>query len=725
MSTDNGGNMADEARRGSSAAEKPEIFWVSDPIRPGETVMIQGHAFTDDTVVDGSAVPEKAMQKLQILDRSEQCLKVLIPADWRPNTFALQISTGAGRAHVLLNRPHTVWWVGDHGKKQTPGGRFRICGRNLCGDPGAVRVRVTGATSVDVPVEKSEPYSLTAVLPAGTPPGQYRLQVHNGWGHESGWSEPIAFVAEHARPWPQTVFNVTDFGAVGDGVADDTAAIQAALAKAQSNGGGIVFLPLGRYEIRDTLVMPRFTVMRGEKREWVELLWPDLPKRVVLVRGSNSFGLEDLSIAARNYADGIMSDDGTKPDAGNVFLRRVRVRAMRYEGLMDNAEAYRRFCKSVAHETKDCAEVEGSITVHVGGENVEITDCDLYGSGRSVVLAAVKGGRVTGNQIFNGRLGWYCISGPDGVIFENNDIIGADMSSMGGSLNTFCDWRPCQDLYFANNRLRTMFAHYREAITSDGGGGSHAGHIESAEGTKLVLSEVRCIYNVNKEGDSHPGGAALWLGTAKPGMGVYILRGRGAGQWRKVIRQDGRTVEIDRPWIVEPDGASLVSIAARQEGYLVVNNNISDAGIAIQACGISINHVIAGNKCARAGGYRVMGLNYGGVQPTWYCQFLDNEIVEGNGLTARSGNTGPGDSVLAVIGQELAGVDVPMARCTVVRHNHLHSNARIELTGTVKDVVVEHNTIENARVGMKVEKTVAGALVRENKFVNVHQPFAT
>ena len=66
----------------------------------------------------------------------------------------------------------------------------------------------------------------------------------------------------------------------------------------------------------------------------------------------------------------------------------------------------------------------------------------------------------------------------------------------------------------------------------------------------------------------------------------------------------------------------------------------------------------------------------------------------------------------------------PLARGTVVRNNHLHNNSRIELTGAVKDVVVEHNLIENSDVGISVETAVAGALVRENKFVNVCQPSA-
>ncbi|MCY2928537.1 MAG: glycosyl hydrolase family 28-related protein [Planctomycetota bacterium] len=702
--------------------ESPLIFWASDPIRPGETVLIQGHAFTHDVVVEASPAPGAPMRTLEILGRSDQCLKALLPADWPPGAFALQVSTAAGRASVLLNRPHTIWWVGDQGTRQTPGGTFRLCGRNLLGDPTAVRVRLTGPGTVDAPVQKAQAYSLTALLPPGTPPGEYSLQVHNGWGAEAGWSEPVPFVVQHARPWPQTVFNVMDFGAVGDGVADDTPAVHAALARAKANGGGIVFFPRGRYEIRDTLALPRFTVLRGEKREWVELLWPDLPEPVVLVQGTNSFGLEEITLSARNYANGIVADDGTKPDAGDVFLRRIRVRLVRYLGRISQEQAYARWQASVAHETKDCAEIEGSITVHVGGHNVEITDCDLYGSGRSLVLAVVTGGRVWNNQIYNGRLGWYCISGPDRLVFENNDIVGADLTSTGGSLNTFCDWRSCHHLYFAHNRIRTIFAHDREAVSSDGGGGSHAGPIESAEGTTLVLSETHCVIPVVEGQHWHQ---LVWLDQAKPGMGVYIMKGRGAGQWRSVIAQDGRTVQIDRPWVVAPDATSLVSVAALQENYLLIDNDISDSGIAIQTCGISINHVIAGNRCARSGGYHVMGINYGGLQPSWYCQMLDNEILEGNGLVGAMAGVPPKDSHVAVIGQEIRGLDVAMARCGVIRGNHLHNNACVELIGTVQDALVEGNLIENANVGVNVEASVTGALVRANTFVNVRRPSST
>lgn len=63
------------------------------------------------------------------------------------------------------------------------------------------------------------------------------------------------------------VVSVKDFGAVGDGITDDTAAIQAALNYVNSVGGGVVFLPPGRYRKGDaagtTLIMYSNTTIKG------------------------------------------------------------------------------------------------------------------------------------------------------------------------------------------------------------------------------------------------------------------------------------------------------------------------------------------------------------------------------------------------------------------------------------------------------------------------------
>ena len=57
-----------------------------------------------------------------------------------------------------------------------------------------------------------------------------------------------------------------DCGAVGDGVTDDTDAINLALSMAQMLGGGTVYLPEGKYLCNSFLIVPSNVTLRGE---WV------------------------------------------------------------------------------------------------------------------------------------------------------------------------------------------------------------------------------------------------------------------------------------------------------------------------------------------------------------------------------------------------------------------------------------------------------------------------
>lgn len=51
-------------------------------------------------------------------------------------------------------------------------------------------------------------------------------------------------------------FDVRDYGAVGDGVADDTAAIQATFDATIDTGGGVVYLPAGEFKISSAIKFP-------------------------------------------------------------------------------------------------------------------------------------------------------------------------------------------------------------------------------------------------------------------------------------------------------------------------------------------------------------------------------------------------------------------------------------------------------------------------------------
>jgi hypothetical protein len=77
---------------------------------------------------------------------------------------------------------------------------------------------------------------------------------------------------EQEIPTPAVVANVKDFGAKGDGLADDTAAFRSAI-KAASNGA--VLVPAGRYKITDFITIDKSNlVLRGAGRDQTTLWFP-------------------------------------------------------------------------------------------------------------------------------------------------------------------------------------------------------------------------------------------------------------------------------------------------------------------------------------------------------------------------------------------------------------------------------------------------------------------
>lgn len=71
-------------------------------------------------------------------------------------------------------------------------------------------------------------------------------------------------VATTVRDALDDVVSVKRFGAVGDGVADDSAAIQAAIDAVEAEGGGTVYFPVGTYSIQLSLTPKSNVSYRGE-----------------------------------------------------------------------------------------------------------------------------------------------------------------------------------------------------------------------------------------------------------------------------------------------------------------------------------------------------------------------------------------------------------------------------------------------------------------------------
>jgi len=684
---------------------------------PGDTVLLTGAGLEEARVEvlrvadEPSQMPSpvsfswpvglQAEKGLQVNDLS---LKFVLPAKFSVGLFRYRVSSATGAVVGLLNRPQ-VWWVqGDLGTTCSPGGWLRVFGKCLrLGDSGkdsasksvravSPRVFLKGPKSVTLAAE-ANPYSALVKVPPDLPEGEYEVYFHNGYGGNAGWSAAEKIVVAKPQPWSEKRFNVRDFGATGRGDTDDTPAVQQALAQAGEKGG-VVFFPRGRYQITETLTVPRFVTLQGETAEETCLFWPEMTTPPpALIQGTNSFAIQDLTIYASRHRHIIVGDLGGQPEAGNIFLRRVRVRGNNYRGHLKPEEVDQRFRDSLQLSTG------GGDTVRMGGRNIVIEDCDLYGSGRSLFLSRVRGGRVTGNTFYNGRWGWYCISGSDGLIFENNQVIGADLMSTGGGLNCLDGSTYSQNVYYAHNKLRLMHGWDREAMTSDAGGEFYIGKVKSISGKTMTLAEP-----IKGKRDAF-------------GASIFIFEGKGEGQFRRVVNMEGDTVQMDRPWDVPPDETSMVGIGMFQGHYILFDNEFTDTG-AMQFYGNSVECIVAGNRGTRMSGFYGLGLWYHGYQPSWFCQFLNNTITEGNYYHWSSAT----DAVIGIHGASRPPVKGALNRATVVRGNRLEGNSHIEISGVCRDVIVEHNILRNAEFGVHVHATCTQVLVGDNQFDNVAKP---
>ncbi|MBU0610998.1 MAG: glycoside hydrolase family 55 protein, partial [Armatimonadetes bacterium] len=613
---------------GGAAHCAPAVFWASDPIAPGETVLLVGGGFGDTPKIEVKRIPDGPAgqpavpslgwsgggETVPTIQPSDTAVKFTLPTALKPGLFAVRVTGPDGAVTQLLNGPALWWLQGDLGLAASPGSTLRLFGKNLLWKDGPKPTVVLEGPAKLSLTPTGDAYALSCALPANLAPGTYRVSVHGGHGGSVGWSAPVDLTVEKRPAWPARVFNVREHGAVGDGATDDTGAIQTALDAAGQAGGGVVFFPRGRYQLQQALTIPRFVVLRGEGEDLVSVFWPDMDAPPpVLLQGTNSFGLEELTLYCSNYKT-FLAADTSGPDAGDVFLRKVRVRADVFRGHMKPEEVDRRW-----REGLKVGFGGGYWLLKLGGRNLSVTDCDLYSASCIYALTQPRGAVIERNILGAGRWGGSGIFGGEGVILADNQYVGMDLMSWGaaGGLG----FGNLSHLYLARNSFKLEHGGDRESITSDASGGIYYGPIKSCAGTTLTLPEAI------KAPDQR------WIGS-----GVFVLDGKGHGQWRRAVGYDGDKIEVDRPWDIPPDSTSAVSVVWLLRQWLLLDNSFSDVGISIQLYGSALEHICAGNTTARSAGFHNFGMNYHGIQPSWYIQWLGNEITEGNAYSAGHDN---------------------------------------------------------------------------------------
>jgi hypothetical protein len=691
-------------------ATAPILFWASSPAAPNETLLLLGGGLTQGTRIDIRPVADDAVEgetvepgrwtACQAIQPTDNSLKVVIPRSFSPGVYAVRATAGDRSGEELLVNAADPWWLqGDEGPQATLGGWIRIFG--VCLDlDGAAYVVLRGETGVErrlAPADQSR-WELRADVPTDLTAGRYEVIVSNGHGGAAGRRSVGSIQVAPPVEWKRTVFEVAP-KASGDG---DEKAVIAALQKAARNGGGVVLLRRGVYDMRGPITIPPRTLLKGEDGDSVTLQWPDFETPPDTLITANDAGLEDLSIYCRRHATVIGSDQTSQ----RFRMQRVRVRANAF--FMHVAPGKTHRGRAAPREVG-----EGRV-VRVVGRNFQIVDCDLWGSGQVIVVNphAFAGrqrpwyGLIAGNRIAYGYQG-HLFENVDRLIFEANELVGHGSTAGGNGISTY--WNNfSKNVFYARNHTHDIYGVDREALTLDGDGGAYFGTVAAA-GDRLTL-----------DGDPVFKDYAPTPHTDYRGGVVYVLEGTGAGQYRFVTGHRDREWVVDRPWDVPLDQTSVVSIVPFRGRSIFVENRIEDAG-PLQLYGSAADVIVADNLTSRADGLLAWGLSQHGWgwHPVLRCQFLGNTVTGGSGYGARI--SGPASIVVSTTGNNdvYAG---PLARAVVVRGNTLDDQAVITLDGTVTDPIVEGNSISGSPLGVRVGAAVTNAVVRNNAFTDVREP---
>ena len=760
----------------AAANARPTVLWHSSKAVPDQTVMLFGDRLGEDTRVVAWHAPDEAPDtpvetprlpgngtRLEVRGRSRSdCLMVGLPDDFGPGVYALQVTSAGGASGlVYLNRPQATWWLGDQPEGVSPGASIRLFGQHLLltlvgetprrsdalpdGHMGKAVLTDAKGTVHNLTLENVDKYTLTARLPASAAVGSATVHVHNGHGGRWGWSEALPVEVRVAEPWPTTRYNVRELGAAGDGQADDTESLRAALRRAERNGGGIVTIPRGTYKITGSLTVPARTVVRGEGRDTTRLYVPkETPEFNAVFAGDADFAIEHLWLTAQTPRRLIAAPDQEPlyrmpighPPAEFWTRRHVNPRGpARNVRLFDLRLHHLRYAHRVGSADKDPRRPEssGPSTVITYGPYVDIQKCEIVSSGMPVRAMDAYRSRIMDNVLHTGRNGWYSLSRCRETCFEGNRIVGHDLEASYGGYNG----KQIAQVYIADNTFGGGFGGERESLTFDAPG---AYLWQSVEIVKTATAGEVVV---------RPSEGKTWERYSLAGLGCLVIKGTGLGQMRQIVSHTADTLVLDRPWDVVPEPGSAVALWPYRTQVVVYRNRSEDTSVGVQLWAGGHDFVVDSNTSVRTSGMYGTATHFvfQGMQQFLHCfftQWLNNTIDQGYiyqqgpfdyatlGLINRLSDRGPAPEATPILANVIRGNAVSDGARIGLFHygaNYTRPIVGAALSGLSpfaeppgRATLIEGNTVTHASVGIEVQAFFEDTLVRDNACSEVEGP---
>eukprot|EP01006_Ploeotia_vitrea_P023509 TRINITY_DN56017_c0_g1_i1.p2 TRINITY_DN56017_c0_g1~~TRINITY_DN56017_c0_g1_i1.p2 ORF type:complete len:416 (+),score=48.48 TRINITY_DN56017_c0_g1_i1:41-1288(+) len=383
---------------------------------------------------------------------------------------------------------------------------------------------------------------------------------------QCSWELPTTshFSILQAGPSP-TTFNVRNFGAVGDGKTDDTAAFQKtfdALAKAPF--GGVVYMPTGQWRLTATLHITTAVPMslHGDGLSTV-LLW-------------------EKDVTLLSWEGGVATE---------ISVSSFKVLSVSTNKTIDSWAL--QFSKGIVRSTIDRLMMSGTgpITISSGidmgvvSDTDEITRCVLWlmtGIGIKVGHGSeirIEGGRIIGQKVV-GSIGVHLTGNNGGVHFVDHDLIAwhhglliEDSAKVGSNREIFINQATIDSNYLGLTIRDNSYV----TITGCWAASSYQANIRVEKGAApLLVITGGTIFNAGAEGgDCDKGmcnGIVVYGGQLSL-TGLAIRNNKGVGVW---IKEDVVGLEINA-CKVYGNGQGL-NITKIEEHFVIVGNSFYKNG---------------------------------------------------------------------------------------------------------------------------------------------------
>jgi len=609
------------------------------------------------------------------------------------------------------------WWLSP--KEAEPGDLVMMFGRDiypLYSESNVILTPAVGGAPIFAEPRNwrtDAPHTVFFRIPSATPPGAYKLWVHTGAGGRWGFAGPLDLAVAAPHKDLPTVVSCAQYGAKGDGTADDTAALKAALAAAKPKS--ILSLAPGTYNITETLVLPEGVTLRGSGQENTVIRGlgyrPDGPRRswwsqlaipASAVRVTSRAALSDVTVVGA-LANGVGDRGLVEIDSGpnveftmEATVRDVRVRPGDHKG----RTIYRSAISS--GNIKDC----------------QIVRCDL--------LSAIGLGSITwGCRLRQNRVESGAISSRS---FNECWIEGNILTRGGkgfvlalepwGSRHNYIHWNEVHDVW--------GWEHH-----TDGEAYLFHGETEGVRWGRTIS------WATGATPDSLTDLRVTWSQGVHKNSTVLLIGGRGMGQYRQVIANDEHTLKLERPWRTVPDPTTRYVVCKAFVENMVQANMQRSRG-AIQLWYDSIGNEIRDHRTTGeptaiyvCGGDRWDGKNEDPRRQLAFLPAYFNRIMgcRADGATIHVSNDGPAAGL-----REPAAFGNIVASCLVGGTGAVHSarfDAGIGMFGGRKEGpqgvmsamnLFYGNTVRGSPIGIRIDNGAEFTWVKGNTLKDTVEP---